>query len=87
MVCKKRSHLNLPVTTPACGLLNTAISLKIAISVPDHFLPARYREWSGTSNFVSRYGGSNGLWLGVGKGVGTVMARDSVREQKKYTDF
>jgi len=34
--------------------------LKITISVPDHSLPAKCREWSGTCNFVSRYGGSNG---------------------------
>jgi hypothetical protein len=54
--------------------------LKVKISVPDHSLPARYRGWSGISNFVSSGGGSNGLWLGEGKG----MARGSAREQKKY---
>ena len=40
------------------------LSLKIAMSVPDHSLPARYREWSGTSNFVSSGGCIGGQRLG-----------------------
>ena len=44
-------------------------SLKITISVPDHSLPAKCREWSGISNFVIRYGVVTGSGVGVCKGV------------------
>ena len=49
------------------------LSLVITVSVPDHSLPARYREWSGTSNLtIGRV-----VVTGIGTGIATGRATDT----------
>ena len=49
------------------------LSLVITVSVPDHSLPARYREWSGTSNLTI----GRGVVTGIGTGIATGRATDT----------
>jgi len=47
-------------------------ALNLSISVPDHSLPAKYREWSGTSNLNIGTGVvTGGVVAGIGTGIGT----------------